>query len=65
MNAVSEGRRVDRECPPAGALREGGSVEIRHDIEVARPPSAVLDFLVATASSPVVDQALSPWSPEV
>jgi Polyketide cyclase / dehydrase and lipid transport len=38
-------------------------VKIRHEIEVARPPQAVFDFLVDTDSFPIVDRALVSFEP--
>ncbi len=38
-------------------------MEIRRDIEVARPPEAVFDFLIDTASFRVVDRALVSFEP--
>ena len=38
-------------------------MEIRHDIEVARSPEAVFDFLADTANFPVVDRALVSFEP--
>jgi len=38
-------------------------LEIRHEIEVARPPEAVFDFLVDTDSFAVVDRALVSFEP--
>ena len=38
-------------------------MEIRHEIEVARPPEAVFDFLADTASFQVIDHALVAYEP--
>ena len=38
-------------------------MEIRHEIEVARPPEAVFDFLVDTDSFAVVDRTLVSFEP--
>ena len=38
-------------------------MEIRHEIEIARPPEAVFDFLVDTDSFPIVDRALVSFEP--
>ena len=38
-------------------------MEIRHEIEVARPPEDVFDFLTDTANFPVVDLALVSYEP--
>jgi hypothetical protein len=38
-------------------------LEIRHDIDVARPPEVVFDFLIDTASFRVVDRALVSFEP--
>ena len=40
-----------------------GRVDIRHQIEVARSPEDVFDFLTDTASFPIVDQALVAYEP--
>jgi hypothetical protein len=38
-------------------------MEIRHDVDVARSPEAVFDFLTDTASFAVLDQALVSFDP--
>jgi hypothetical protein len=39
-------------------------LEIRTEVEVRRPPEAVYDFLIDTASFPLVDRALRAWTPD-
>jgi carbon monoxide dehydrogenase subunit G len=39
-------------------------MEIRHEIEVRRPPELVFDFLTDTASFPVLDRAVVSWTPD-
>jgi hypothetical protein len=38
-------------------------LQVRHEIEVARPPEVVFDFLIDTDSFPVVDRALVSYTP--
>ena len=39
-------------------------MEIRHEVEIGRPPESVFDFLIDTRSFPVVDRALISHTPE-